>query len=36
MIEREKTLEGYREKEAPMYVRWYDGSLSGDLVFRAS
>ena len=32
-LERKKTLEWYRKKEAPMYVRWYNGSL-GDL-FRA-
>ena len=30
-----KTLEWYRKKEAPMYVRWYDGSLGGDLLFQA-
>ena len=30
-----ETLEWYREKEAPMYVKWYDGSLGGDLLFRA-
>ena len=30
-MERKKTLGWYREKEAPMYVRWYDGSLGGDL-----
>ena len=34
-MERKKTLEWYREKEAPMFVRWYDGSLGGDLFFRA-
>ena len=34
-MERKKTLEWYREKEAPMYVKWYDGSLGGDLLFRA-
>ena len=34
-MERKKTLEWYREKELPMYVRWYDGSLGGDLLFRA-
>ena len=22
------------EKDAPMYVRWYDGSLVGDLLFQ--
>ena len=33
-IERKKTLEWFREKEAPMYVKWYDGSLNGDLLFR--
>ena len=33
-MERKKTLEWYREKETPMYVRWYDGRLGGDL-FRA-
>ena len=34
-MERKKTLEWFKEKEAPMYVRWYDGSLGGDLLFRA-
>ena len=33
-MERKSTLEWYREKEAPMYVKGYKGSLSGDL-FRA-
>ena len=28
-------MEWYKEKEAPMYERWYDGSLGGDLLFRA-
>ncbi|MPC29593.1 hypothetical protein E2C01_022834 [Portunus trituberculatus] len=27
----ESTLEWYKEKEAPMYERWYGGSLGGDL-----
>ena len=31
---RKKTLEWYREKEAPKHERWYEGSLGGDL-FRA-
>ena len=31
-MERKSTME---EKEAPMYERWYDGSLGGDLLFRA-
>ena len=31
-MERKKTLEWYREKEAPIYVRWYDESLGGDLI----
>ena len=35
-MERKKTLEWYREKEAPMYVKWYDGSLGGDLFLRTS
>ena len=34
-MEHKSTLEWYREKEAPMYERWYDGSLGGDLLFRA-
>ena len=34
-MERKKAVEWYREKEAPMFVRWYDGSLFGDLLFRA-
>ena len=34
-MERKKTLEWYKEEEAPMYVRWYDGSLGSDLLFRA-
>ena len=34
-MERKKTLGWYIEKETPMYVRWYDGSLGGDLLFRA-
>ncbi|XP_063877492.1 uncharacterized protein LOC135109778 [Scylla paramamosain] len=34
-MERKKTLEWYKEKEAPRYERWYDGSLGGDLLFRA-
>ncbi|MPC69098.1 hypothetical protein E2C01_063313 [Portunus trituberculatus] len=33
-MERKTTLELYKVKEAPMYERWYDGSLGGDL-FRA-
>ena len=33
-MERKKTLEWYKEKEALMYVR-YDGSLDGNLLFRA-
>ncbi|XP_063861501.1 uncharacterized protein LOC135101456 [Scylla paramamosain] len=33
-MERKKTLEWYKEKEAPRYERWYDGSLGGDLLFR--
>ncbi|MPC88688.1 hypothetical protein E2C01_083607 [Portunus trituberculatus] len=28
----ESTLEWYKEKEAPMYERWYDGILGGDLL----
>ncbi len=32
---RKSTLEWYKEKAAPMYERWYDGSLGGDLLFRA-
>ena len=34
-MEHKSTLEWYREKVAPMYERWYDGSLGGDLLFRA-
>ena len=34
-MKRKKTLGWYREKEAPMYVGWYDGRLGGDLLFRA-
>lgn len=34
-MERKSTMEWYREKEAPMYVKWYEGSLGGDLLFRA-
>ena len=34
-MERKSTLEWYKVKEAPMYERWYDGSLGGDLLFRA-
>ena len=33
--ERKSTMEWYKEKEAPMYERWYDGSLGGNLLFRA-
>ena len=28
-------MELYKEKDAPMYERRYDGSLGGDLLFRA-
>ena len=34
-MERKSTLEWYKEKEAPAYERWYDGSLGSDLLFRA-
>ena len=34
-MERKTTLEWYREKKVPGYERWYDGSLGGDLLFRA-
>ena len=34
-MERKTTLEWYRMKEAPKYERWYDGTLGGDLLFRA-
>ena len=34
-MEQKSTLEWYREKEAPRYVKWYEGSLGGDLLFRA-
>ena len=34
-MEQKSTMEWYKEKEAPMYERWYDGSLGGDLLFRA-
>ena len=34
-MERKKTLEWYREKKAPKYVKWCDGSLGGDLLFQA-
>ena len=34
-MERKTTLEWYKVKEAPRYERWYDGSLGGDLLFRA-
>ena len=34
-MERKTTLEWYSEKKAPGYERWYDGSLGGDLLFRA-
>ncbi|MPC63568.1 hypothetical protein E2C01_057667 [Portunus trituberculatus] len=34
-MERKSTVEWYKEKEALMYERWYDGSLSDDLLFRA-
>ena len=32
-MEQKSTMEWYKEKEAPMYERWYDGSLGGDLLF---
>ena len=32
---RKSTMEWYKEKDAPMYERWYDGSLGGDLLLRA-
>ena len=34
-MERKGTLEWYKEKEAPKYEEWYEGSLGGDLLFRA-
>ena len=34
-MKRKSTHEWYKEKEALMYERWYDGSLGGDLLFRA-
>ena len=34
-MERKSTLEWYKSKEAPQYVRWCDGSLGGDLLFQA-
>ena len=34
-MERKSTMEWYREKEAPKCVTWYEGSLGGDLLFRA-
>ena len=34
-MEKKKTLEWYKEKKEPRYERWYDGSLGGDLLFRA-
>ncbi|MPC95100.1 hypothetical protein E2C01_090296 [Portunus trituberculatus] len=34
-MERKSTLEWYKEKETLMYERWYDGSLGGDILFRA-
>ena len=34
-MERKSTMVWYKEKEAPMYESWYDGSLGGDLLFRA-
>ncbi|MPC67146.1 hypothetical protein E2C01_061312 [Portunus trituberculatus] len=34
-MERKSTLEWYKEKEIPMYERWYDDSLGGDLLFQA-
>ena len=30
-IKQKKTREWFKEKEVPMYVNWYDGSLGGDL-----
>ncbi|XP_050705903.1 uncharacterized protein LOC126991179 [Eriocheir sinensis] len=34
-MERKETLDWYREKEAPKCEVWYEGSLGGDLLFRA-
>ena len=34
-IERKSIIEWYKEKDTLMYERWYDGSLCGDLLFRA-
>ena len=34
-METKETLEWYREKEAPKYEEWYEGSLGGDLLFKA-
>ena len=34
-MERKSTLEWYKEKESPGYVNWFEGSLGGDLLFRA-
>ena len=34
-VERKSTLVWYKDKEAPAYERWYDGSLGSDLLFRA-
>ena len=34
-MERKETLEWYKEKEVPKCERWYEGSLGGDLLFRA-
>lgn len=31
----QKTLEWYKEKEAPKYVMWYERSLGGCLIYQA-
>ena len=34
-MELKSSLEWYKMKKGPQHVRWYDGSLGGDLLFQA-